>query len=134
MIKTKVITRDLIDSLVEETKQSKKGWSRICLHSSPNDVIHSMVMCMMPYTESGFHYNIKSINIVTYAFIGYKFSIFSKNKVSSRDSTESILSKDIPVVGMPDNLARSVSNKSAQPIVYLEHRSGPYIKNDIIWL
>ena len=123
-----------LNNLIASTENSAKGWSRICLHSSPSSRLHSMVMCMLPGVSSGMHRHKFNKDIITYSFLGNDFIV----KVSPCDSSSivetNLINRNCPVLALSDNTFRSVENSSALPVIYFEHRLGPYNKEDIIWL
>ena len=130
----KIISTENINNLKLETIRKGKGWDRICLHENANCKMHSMIMCMLAEIESGYHQNINSQDIITYSFLGDPFKV--KIIEDIKNKTEQIVNIDSnhPIISIQDNIFRSILNSSKKPIIYLEHRAGPYIKENIIWL
>lgn len=128
-----IISVERISQLIGQTWSSGKGWSRICLHGSPSSVMHCMVMCMLPGIESGMHRHKTNHELVTYSFVinNIDFRIFN-GETSQVD--KHILSSTHPIIALPDTTYRSVGNRGTQPIIYIEHRMGPYIPDDIQWM
>ena len=123
-----------VKRLISSTEACGKGWSRICLHQSPSDHLHAMIMCMLPGVKSGMHRHTKNTDIVTYSYLGSDFSIKVNSISEALPYNFYCLNKSNPVLSLPDNIFRSVENNSSEPIIYLEHRLGPYIQDDILWL
>ena len=130
----KLITEDLITKLIKDTESNEFKWNRICLHKNSNSKIHSMVMCMKNRVESGFHFHEKSQEIITYAFIGYPFRIKIMENINTKKVKTFLIDSHNPIVSLRDCICRSVVNNSNKTITYLEHRSGPYLKEKIIWV
>ena len=129
---TKIITSQDITFLIQKTISEGKGWSRICLHEHPSDLMHSMVMCMLGRTESGFHRHKKSRSIITYTFLMNSLDIEVVSELNVENDIFT-LSDEVKILSLKDCSSRNVINRGKEPVVYLEHRSGPYLKEDIYW-
>ncbi len=129
-----VISENEINLLIKNTKDENKSWHRICLHKNANSKMHSMVMCMNANVESGFHYNKNSIDKVTYSYLGYSFQVKIMELNNSNNIEVINIDKSTPIVSIEDSTSRSIVNNSDQTLIYLEHRAGPYIKEEIMWL
>ena len=130
----KIISKKIINNLKLETIQKGKGWDRICLHENANCKMHSMVMCMLAEIESGYHHNINSNDIITYSFLGDPFKVKIIEDIKSKSEQVFNIDSNSPIISIQDNIFRSILNSSKNSITYLEHRAGPYIKENIIWL
>ena len=130
----KVINTREINNLKIETAKKGKGWDRICLHKNANCKIHSMIMCMSADTESGYHQNKNSKDIITYSFLGDSFKVKIIEDINNKTEETIKIDSGNPIISIQDNIFRSILNTSKKSITYLEHRAGPYIKENIIWL
>lgn len=122
-----LLTNKLINDLERRTIASGEKWGRICLHQNPDSLHHCMIMCMLGGINSGYHRSSISSEIITYSFLRGDFLI-------DLQDCEYSLSADNPLISIPDSRFRTVSNPNESPIIYLEHRAGPYRKDSIIWL
>jgi len=128
----KLIQKRDIERLIEETIRLNKGWHRICLHDNPSDMMHSMVMCMMPKAESGFHYHKENDAIITYSSLINSLEIEIKEQ-SSKNFKTIKLDEISRIISIKDKTPRNVKNITDEPTIYLEHRLGPYIIDNIYW-
>ena len=128
----KIISEEDIDNLIKETIRRKKRWHRICLHEDPNDEIHSMVMCMMPNIESGFHRHKNNDSIITYTSLVNSLEIQVREDLKGKIDTIR-LDNETRIISIKDTTARNVRNTTKDPVIYLEHRIGPYNKEQIYW-
>lgn len=128
-----LLTEEQIFTLINNTTSCEKGWNRICLHSNSQSKMHCMVMCMLPKIESGFHSHKFNSELITYSFIRGVVTIKARESNDIKSHQILKLSRESPILSLPDTCPRSVSNTTLTPIVYLEHRLGPYNQEDIKW-
>lgn len=121
------LTKELIKDLENRTIASGEKWGRICLHQNSDSLHHCMIMCMLGGVKSGYHKSSISSEIITYSFLRGSFYISLKDN-------DYKLSINNPIISMPDSYFRSVINPNEHPIIYVEHRAGPYRKDLITWL
>ena len=88
-------------------------------------------MCMLPGVKS---VSLKKPDIVTYAYLGFDLTIKVASDLDGNFNEICELNKTQSVLALPDNVFRSVENQGTEPIIYLEHRLGPYLSEDVIWL
>ena len=128
-----LVNQQSIDNLITSTISSGKGWSRICLHASADSQLHCMIMCMLPHVSSGMHAHKTKSELITYGFFQNSFEI---EILKSNNKTNTIyeISANNPFIALQDTEFRSISNHNDTPVIYIEHRVGPYFPEDITWL
>jgi len=122
-----------IDNLIASTLHEGKGWSRICLHDSADSQLHCMIMCMLPHVSSGMHAHKTKPELITYGFFRNSFEIDILSTKDHLKKTHQICQTN-PLIALKDTEFRSISNPNDTPVIYIEHRAGPYCPTDITWL
>ena len=135
---TNLITSDAIDELKSSSKllqhsDSRKKWSRICLHDSPDELLHLMIIAIAPLGQIPFHYSTRT-RPIHYLSLNDQIEISIMDTIDSNEITTYILADNLFSVSTNAKYARSMRNFTQETCCFLEVTMGPHISSETIYL
>lgn len=118
-----------INEVILLCKESKKGRSRLCMHSNSNELLHCMLICLSPLHSVIPHRNRSQGQII---YIACKGEI--QIKLDNSDEACYYLSQDhTKACAVDRSVFRTVKNPTKEYSVFWEITLGPHDNSDTIW-